>query len=410
MRLFLWLFLLLSLPLAALAFLLALATAPVPEIERPATLKLADMERGRLIVESLDLRHLQEGQERRLRFGQEDMELALNWLLGTLGRGGADVVIDGHSLQVRASLRLYKLPRYLNIALAYQPQGDWLVPSELRLGKVPLPARYTGKLIGALLTISPAAEQYQVARDMLRAARLEPKKLVLTLVWHGAELRKAVQAAGWKPAGMDSAALEPYRERLAATRSNDYAALLGDAFALAQERSRRGDPVAENRNALTALAEAAVGGRLFVSPGDKKHRRKGGARLAGRDDSAQHFAISTFLAVMGGEGIADMAGLYKEVRDTSDGSGFSFNDLAADKAGSRLGDLATRSPETARRVQKVLAGSHDERLFFPPIKDLPEFMNQSQFEKRFGGVGQPAYVKQVREIEARIARLPLYRE
>ncbi|MBU1666416.1 MAG: hypothetical protein KKG92_13620 [Gammaproteobacteria bacterium] len=410
MRLFLWLFLLLSLPVSALAFLLALATSPAPEIERPATLKLADLERGRLIVESLDLKHLQEGQERRLRFGQEDMELALNWLLGTLGRGGADVVIDAQSLQVRASLRLYTLPRYLNFALEFRPQGDLLVPSGVRLGKVPLPARYTGKLLGALLAISPAAEQYQVVRDMLRAAKLEPKKLVLTLVWRGTQLRKAMQAAGWKPAGMDSAALEPYRERLAASHGNDYAALLGDAFALAQERSRRGDPVAENRNALTALAEVAVGGRLFVSPGDKKPRRKGGARLAGRGDFAQHFALSAFLAVMGGEGIADMAGLYKEVRDSSNGSGFSFNDLAADKAGSRLGELATRSPDVARRVQKKLAGTHDEGLFFPVVKDLPEFMNQSQFEKRFGGVGQPAYIQQVREIEGRIARLPLYRE
>lgn len=410
MRLVGWLFLLLALPVAALAFLLALATSPEPEIERPATLSLADMERGRLIVESLDLKHLKEGEERRLRFGQEDMALALNWLLGTLGRGGADVAIDGHSLQVRASLRLYKLPRYLNIALVYQPQGDWLAPSGLRLGKVPLPARYTGKLIGALLTISPVAAQYQAARDMLRAARLEPKKLVLTLVWHGAELRKAVQAAGWKPAGLDSAALEPYRARLAASGSHDYAALLGDAFALAQERSHRGDPVAENRNALTALAEVAVGGRLWAGPGDRKPRRKGGAHLAGRADFAQHFSISAVLAVMGGEGIADLAGLYKEVRDTRDGSGFSFNDLAADKAGSRLGELATRTPETARRVQEKLAGSHDERLFFPAVKDLPEFMNPTQFERRFGGVGQPAYVKQVREIEARIARLPLYRE
>jgi len=406
----LWLFLLFLLPIATLVFLLALATSPAPEIERPATLNLADLERGRVIVESLDLKHLKEGQERRLRFGQEDMELALNWLLGTLGRGGADVVIDAQSLQVRASLRLYKLPRYLNFALEFRPQGDLLAPSGVRLGKVPLPAQFTGKLLGVLLAMSPAAEQYRVVRDMLRAARLEPKKLVLTLVWRGAQLRKAIQATGWKPAGMDSATLGPYRERLAATRSNDYAALLGDAFALARERSRRGDPVAENRNALTALAEVAVGGRLFASPDDREPRRKGGARLAGRGDFAQHFALSAFIAVMGGEGVADLAGLYKEVRDSSDGSGFSFNDLAADKAGSRLGELATRSPDTARLAQEKLAGTHDERLFFPMVKDLPEFMNKSQFEKRFGGVGQPAYIKQVREIEGRVARLPLYRE
>lgn len=404
------LFLLLALGLSSLAFLLALATSPAPEVERPATLDLEDLERGRLIVESLDLKHLKEGQERQLRFAQRDLALALNWLAGSLGRGGAEVTISMTRLQVRASVRLYTLPRYLNLAVAFQPEGDLLLPTELRLGKVPLPARYAGKLIGALLALSPAAEQYQVARDMLRRAALRPGQLELTLVWRGEALQKAMRQAGWNPAGVDEAVLAPYRERLAAASSRDYAVLVGSAFALARERSRRGDPVVENRHALTALAEAAMGGRLFGGAEDGKPRPKGGARLDGRDDFAQHFGLSAFMAVMGGAGVSDLVGLYKEIRDSRHGSGFSFTDLAADKAGSRLGELATRSPETARRVQEKLAGAKDAGVFFPKVKDLPEFMNATQFERRFGGVGQPAYIKQVREIEARIAALPLYRQ
>jgi hypothetical protein len=61
-------------------------------------------------------------------------------------------------------------------------------------------------------------------------------------------------------------------------------------------------------------------------------------------------------------------------------------------------------------VQQRLAGIRDERLFFPMIADMPENMNQFQFVQRFGGVGAPAYVAEVKEIEARVARLPLYRE
>lgn len=403
------LFLLLTLVLAGLAFLSALATSPAPTIERPATLGLADLERGRAIVESLDLKNLKEGEERRLRFDQKDLSLALNWLAGSLGRGGAEVTIDADHLRVAASLRLYKLPRYLNLSLAFQPQGDILAPTHLRLGKVPLPAAFTGKLLGLLLTISPAAEQYRVVREMLRRAELRPGQLELTLVWRGAALRKAMKDAGWNPTGVDDVALELYRERLAATAGKDYAPLVGAAFALARERSRQGDPVAENRAAITALAEVVAGGRLLVGANDRKPRRKGGARLGGRGDFAQHFGLSAFIAIMGGKGVSDLAGLYKEMRDTSGGSGFSFNDLAADKAGSRLGEVATRSPESARRVQERLAGSNDERLFFPTVKDLPEFMNQSQFERRFGGVGHPAYVEQVKAIEARVAALPLYR-
>lgn len=403
------LFLLLTLLLAGLAFLLALATSPAPTIERPATLGLADLERGRAIVESLDLKNLKEGEERRLRFDQKDLALALNWLAGSLGRGGAEVTIDADHMRVAASLRLYKLPRYLNLSLAFQPQGNILAPTHLRLGKVPLPARFTGKLLGLLLTLSPAAEQYRVVREMLRKADLRPGRLELTLVWRGDALRKAMKDAGWNPIDVDDAALALYRERLAATPGRDYAQLVGAAFALARERSRAGDPVTENRTAITALAEVVAGGRLIVGTDDRKPRRKGGARLAGRDDFAQHFGLSAFISILGGEGVSDLAGLYKELRDERGGSGFSFNDLAADKAGSRLGEVATRTPESARRVQERLAETRDERLFFPEVKDLPEFMNTAQFERRFGGVGHPAYIKQVKEIEARVAALPLYR-
>ena len=405
-----WLFFLFALSLAGLAFLLVLATSPAPSIERLATLGLADLDHGRILVQSLDLKHLKEGEERHLNFRQEDLERALNWLLGSLGRGGAEVAIDSRSLRLRASMRLYKLPRYLNLAVTFRPAGDLLVPSSLRLGKLPLPARFTGHLLGALLVISPAAKQYRVARTMLHKAAIRPGQLELTLVWRGAALQEAMRHAGWNPIGIQADALEPYHDRLAATPGHDFATLLGAAFALAQERSRRGDPVAENRNAITALAETAIGGRLFVVQGKTKPLAKIGAHLAGREDSSQHFGLSAFLAVTGGAGLADLAGLYKETRDARFGSGFSFNDLAADKAGSRFGELATRSPEAARQVQKRLAGSHDEHLFYPEVQDFPENMNQSQFEQRFGGVGQPAYSEEVRKIEARIAHLPLYRK
>ncbi len=399
-----------ALLLAGLAFLLALATSPVPAIERPARIGLADLERGRAIVASLDLKRLREGEARSLRFDQKDLALALTWLAGSLGRGGAEVEIDADQLRARVSLQLHGLPRYLDLAVAFHPQGDLLIPSHLRLGKVPLPAALSGRLLGALLTISPAAQQYGVLRDMLQKATLRPGQLELTLVWRGAALRQAMRDAGWNPAGIDAAVLAAYRERLAATPGRDFAPLFGEAFALARERSRQGDPVAENRAALTALAEVAVGSRLPLVADDPGPRRKGGVRLGGRADFAQHFGLSAFLSVMGGEGVSDLAGLYKELRDERDGSGFSFNDLAADKAGSRLGEVATRSPESARHVQEQLAGITDERPFFPEVSDLPEFMNSAQFERRFGGVGQPAYVRQVREIEARIGRLPLYRK
>ena len=76
--------------------------------------------------------------------------------------------------------------------------------------------------------------------------------------------------------------------------------------------------------------------------------------LQGRVDWAQHFIISAALTLVGGDIISDAIGLFKEVEDSRIGSGFSFADLAADKAGTRFGGYAT-SVRQASELQERLA-------------------------------------------------------
>ncbi len=82
----------------------------------------------------------------------------------------------------------------------------------------------------------------------------------------------------------------------------------------------------------------------------------------------------------------------------------------ADRAGSRLGEIATRSRASALKLQQRLANVQDARAFFPLVHDLPEFMSQAEFQRRFGGVGQPEYRRMIAQIEARIAGLVVYRK
>lgn len=400
--------LLVVLPLATLALLSALATSPSPPSGVRANVSVADLERGRQVWKSLALGNLREGQERRVILSGRDMNLGLSYLAGRLGLAGAAVSVERDALRVRTGARLPGLPvpRYLNMELVLRPEGKLLAPASLRLGTLPLPAGLAGPVLGWGLALSPVAPHYAVARDMLQAARLEEGRLYLTFVWRG----KALEAAMAQGAGLDAQALEAQRKNLAGRTGREFAPLLGRAFALARERSARGDPVAENRAALTAVAERVLGTRLVTVGGVSGLRRGGsGIRLDGRADLAQHFALSAFLAATGGEGFSNVAGLYKELRDAREGSGFSFNDLAADRAGSRLGEAATRSAREARRVQGMLAGKKDARAFFPPVDDLPEFMGQAEFQRRFGDVDAPAYRAMEDKIEARIAALPLYR-
>jgi hypothetical protein len=106
--------------------------------------------------------------------------------------------------------------------------------------------------------------------------------------------------------------------------------------------------------------------------------------------------------------LSDAIGLYREVDDSRGGSGFSFNDIAADRAGTRFGELATGSAAGARQLQQRIAAGIKESALMPAVADLPEFMPEAEFKRRFGGIGAPAYQRMMADIERRVAACPLY--
>jgi hypothetical protein len=129
--------------------------------------------------------------------------------------------------------------------------------------------------------------------------------------------------------------------------------------------------------------------------------------LLGREDFTLHFLISAVIAAEAGTPLADAVGLWKELADARrGGSGFSFDDIAADRAGTRLGEVAVRDAE---RLQARLAAGVVESDLMPPVADLPEFLPEAEFIARFGGIGAPAYQRMIEDIDARIAALALLR-
>lgn len=190
------------------------------------------------------------------------------------------------------------------------------------------------------------------------------------------------------------------------------AALLPALFALSQERARHGDAVAENRAALLVLTFYTGGRSLATLVPAAQQWPPPVMRvvtLNGRDDLAKHFMISALLAAHVGAPLAEALGLYKEVEDARGGSGFSFNDLAADRAGTRFGELAVSSDATALRLQQTLSAGVREGDIIPVTADLPEFLPDAEFKRRFGGIGAPAYQAMLADIERRLAALTLYR-
>ena len=168
-----------------------------------------------------------------------------------------------------------------------------------------------------------------------------------------------------------------------------------------------GSPAEENRAALVALALSAQPGalpNLLPASAAWAPMPPVALTLRGRVDFSLHFLISALIAAEGGGPLADAVGVYKEIADSRGGSGFSFNDIAADRAGTRFGLLAQADP---RRLQQRLSAGLVDGDLLPPVDDLPEFMTAAQFQARYGGVDAPAYRAMMADIEARLDRLAL---
>ena len=129
-----------------------------------------------------------------------------------------------------------------------------------------------------------------------------------------------------------------------------------------------------------------------------------------RSDWTKHFCVSAAIAVLSDEVVSDAAGLLKEELDSdTGGSGFSFADLLADRAGTTFAARATRDNVSARIMQERLSRGFRVDEFFPQAADLPEGIPDAELQSHYGGVGGQAYNRLIDEIEQRIAACAAYR-
>jgi hypothetical protein len=189
--------------------------------------------------------------------------------------------------------------------------------------------------------------------------------------------------------------------------------LLQPLFALAEHRSAEGsDPAAENRALLLALGVAISGKsieHLIGATAGDAVPRPGQMTLVlrGRDDLAKHFAISAALTAAGGSGLADNIGVFKEIDDSRGGSGFSFADLLADRAGVSLAEVALG--DQARALQHYMAVRAQEAGYMPGFGQLPEGLMELEFKSRYSDLDSASYALVTGEIERRLGQCDIHR-
>jgi hypothetical protein len=195
--------------------------------------------------------------------------------------------------------------------------------------------------------------------------------------------------------------------------------ILREAFSLARRRSEAGGPaVQENRAALAAVGILLGEERVRLLAGfNPQHtiprlpgRYASGATLRDRNDLCRHFVVSAALTALAGPWLGAVAGLAKEQRDAEGGSGFSFADLAADRAGVQFARRATGSAETARAFQRLMAKPLETADLMPGIEGLRERLSAQEFQAEYGGPGDARYRAALEEIDRRLGECRLLRE
>ena len=409
--------LLIGLP-ALLAVLVFFALDNTPLVVNKVTFTPDNIERAKRLLDRNDPRKMRAGVLRTIMVVQDDLDLALNYAASRYAHGSTNVVLRDGSAMLRATFELPANPvgRFVNLDLVLVQTSYLPRVEQLRVGSVPVPAFIGNWLLRAIIQRLKGDADYSATVDVVKQVRASNGVLKVVFEWN--DLAANQLKAALVPAD-DQARWQAYQARLVELTSQQPSGrgfsldqLLRPMLQLARQRAEGASATAENRAVIVVLAFYVNGeglGALVPAARAWPAPEQRVVTLAGRTDSPQHFMVSAALAATAGSPLSDAVGVYKELDDSRNSSGFSFNDLGADRAGTRFGDMAAASDKGAAHLYRQLESSLREPDFFPDIADLPEYMAEAEFKRRYGAVGQPAYRKMLAEIERRIAALPLYR-
>ena len=403
--------------LAALTVLPWLMLDNAPTIEPPAEFQRADLVGIKSLFQKHDPRRQTPDVIQSIRLDEAELNRVLNYAVELPRVSGIAAELTPGLATLDATLTVPSNPfgRYLNITAEVAEAPGGIEIQSLRLGSLPLPgalADWVARLFHRQLLRDPT---YAAMADAFSRVDFAENQATLDYRWHPKLLtqleRKSVELL---IAPEDQARMLVYAEHLKILLKpyphGSTVPLVQLAAPLFEHALQSGgDARIENRAALTALA-AYLGGVSLpkLLQGDSRSIYRAPPvllSLYGRRDLAEHFTLSAALSINGGSRLANAIGLLKEEEDAKKGSGFSFTDLAADRAGVRLGERATG--DTAERVRQQLAAARSDADLMPDIRDLPEFMPQTEFDRRFGPVGSGRYQRVIERIDASLDAHPL---
>lgn len=389
-----------------------------PAIEPPGEFRRTDLAWIKSLFQKHDPRGQTPDMVHSIRLDEAELNRLLNYAVELRRVTGIAAELNPGTATLTATLAVPHTPfgNFLNLTADVAEAPGGIRIQSLQLGSLPLPGAAADWIARLAHRWLRRDDTYAALADAVAQVSFDENQATLDYRWHPDLLtrleRKSAellidpvdQARILASAARLDALLKPH----ARGSTVPLVSVIGPLFAHAPSGA---DAAAENRAALTALAAYLSGISLpKLLEGDSRSIRRAPRvllSLHGRRDFAEHFVISAALTVNGGSRLATAIGLVKEEEDADRGSGFSFTDLAANRAGVRLGERATG--EAAAQIQMRLAAARRDADLLPDFRDLPEFMPQAEFERRFGPVGGPRYQHVIDTIDTRLAAHPLAR-
>jgi hypothetical protein len=355
-----------------------------------------------------------------IELSEADLNLAANYLLNRYSKSAVKIELKNNVLRFTVTMTLPRnsLGQYLNISFRLGNDDNSELPSltKFKAGKLLLPAKFAAFVIDNIIRFTSLNDYFILATRPIKAVKIDQQKIT---IFYYTSRETLIQARNFLTQSGDSPELDIYRQKLAEIIARhdpvwrlSLAELLKPLFELAYQRSTLKNAIEENKMAIMAINDYVnkKETKKFLSTPALKPApgKQYSAFLYKRIDLAQHFIGSAAITASVNGQVARVAGEEKELSDAQGGSGFSFIDLAADKAGTRFGEMATSSPETARKIQKAMSEIKDYSDFMPDPRDLPEHMDAAEFKQRYQFIDSPAYHEVSKLIDARIAATPIY--
>lgn len=159
----------------------------------------------------------------------------------------------------------------------------------------------------------------------------------------------------------------------------------------------------EGKLAALPVTHAFAAKMETTSEHQQREEVLGEPTMRGRRDTLKHFFLSAYLTATLGNTTARAAGLAKEVFDANGGTGFSFADMAANRAGIVFAEKLLDGTITLEQLED------DFRVerYLPEITDLEEGLQAAQLATKWQN--EPAGLEaELSRIERRILQLPVY--